>query len=424
MKAKKFIWFCCIVLCACEGEKIDSDKVGRSLQLKAEVEGFTTRASDAKWEKGDAIGVYMVTGGKQLNASALRNNVKYVVGSNLTSFTSANSSDEIILPFDGSSADFISYYPYRDNISDLSYSVDLSKQSVQADIDLMYADDAKGFNSKNPNVNLRFSHQLSKIVLEINHSESKSLSNLSVVIANVGTKAAFNLATGALSAPTERGNIQFKTSNSGTSAEAILMPETDLAGMKLWFMIGDEPNGNYSYPLTNSPDITTFVKSTKYTYKVTLSGGDSVSINQGNITNWTEAPAVAIAPEITEENPPVIKGSKNNPYTVAEAQANLGETDVWVQGYIAGSVKNSINTFISDPDGDQQASNIVLVDDLNNTAKDYLFPVQLPSSGAIRNALNLQTEKDNLGKKVVIKGGLETYYSVPGLRNINDYYFP
>lgn len=137
----------------------------------------------------------MAKTGQPLNTSVIRQNVKYVTSGAL-SFLPADEPDEIILPFDGSDVDFLSYYPYREEINNFLYPVDLSNQSVQADIDLLYSDNATGCNAKNPNVRMLFSHQLSKIVLNIVHDKSFDLSDLSVIITNAGTVATFDLVTG------------------------------------------------------------------------------------------------------------------------------------------------------------------------------------------------------------------------------------
>ena len=115
MKLKLLIPFLILALIACEGDVIDPALRGRPIELSAEIEGMRTRVTNSTWEKGDAIGIYMIPSGGSLSASVLRNNVKYsTTGS--SSFTPANEKEQIIFPFDGSNVDFIGYHPYRDNI--------------------------------------------------------------------------------------------------------------------------------------------------------------------------------------------------------------------------------------------------------------------------------------------------------------------
>ncbi|RNC65869.1 fimbrillin family protein [Proteiniphilum sp. X52] len=409
----------CIILYSCEGETIDPDKAGRSLQLHAEIEGLKTRATHSSWENEDAIGVYMIKAGQPLNSSAISQNVKYVTAGSST-FKPADETEEIILPFDGSTVDFISYYPYRADINNFSFPIDLTDQSVQAGIDLMYSDNAKGFDSKNPNVRMQFTHQLSKIVLNIVHEQSIDLSELSVIISNAATRATFDLVSGNLSSALERGDIKVNIHSNGSVAEAILLPEPDLSGMNLWFVLDEEETEVYKFPLADVFEINAFESSTIYTYNVTLFTERIVAVTESNITAWIEGPSANVRTERTSETPPIIKGSKKKPFTVAEAQTNQGKTGVWVEGFIAGSTSgNSMNHFTPDV-SEASNSNIVLADAPDETDTDKMIPVEL-GSGNIRAAVNLRENPDNLNKKVKIRGDLETYYRVPGLRDIKDY---
>lgn len=410
----------CIAICSCEGDTIDFDKAGKRLQLKAEISGLKTRASNSSWEKDDAIGVYMVIAGQPLNSAALKKNVQYVT-SGSSSFEPVNETDEIIFPFNGASVDLIGYYPYREEITNFSYPIELSNQSIQANIDLLYSSNVKGVNSSNPNVNMLFSHQLSKIVLNINHGTAFNLNDLSVIISNTGTRASFDLITGTLSTATGLGDVELSINATESIAEAILLPSNNLSGMNLWFIIGDEFEV-YKFPLADALNIGSFEKSTKYTYNVTLFTNETVAITDGNITDWGPGPSENITAGRTEENPPLIKGSKRAPYTVAEAQNNQEKTGVWVEGFIVGSFDRSINKFVSGVQG-AASSNIALADTPDETNTNNMIPVQLPTSGAIKAALNIPDNPGNISRKVILKGNLLSYFSVPGLRELKGYQF-
>lgn len=412
----------CVIFYSCEGDRIDPNKVGRPLQLKAEIEGLKTRATNSSWEKDDAIGVYMVKAGQPLNSSAIRQNVKYVTSGSST-FKPADETEEIILPFDGSTVDFISYYPYRADINNFSYPIDLSDQSVQANIDLLYSNDAKNFNSKNPNVQMQFTHQLSKIVLNIVHEQSIDLSELSVIISNAATRATFNLVSGNLSSALERGDIKVSINSNGSVAEAILLPETDLSGMNLWFILDEEETEVYKFPLADALEINAFESSTKYTYNVTLFTERIVAVTESNITAWIEGPSANVRADRTTETPPIIKGSKKKPFTVAEAQTNQGKTDVWVEGFIVGSFSGSINNFFPGNTG-LSTTNIAIADTQNETDIHKMIPVNISeASTSINNALNIPDNPENINKKVKIKGSLGNYFTVPGLRRPKEYEF-
>jgi hypothetical protein len=206
----------------------------------------------------------------------------------------------------------------------------------------------------------------------------------------------------------------------GSVAEAILLPETDLSGMDLWFIIG-EGTETYKFPLANTTEIKTFEKSTRYVYNVTLFSEKIAAVAESNITDWINGPSVEAQVDRTSNPPPFsFKGSKENPYTVAEARSNHGKTEVWVMGFIVGSFNRSISGFIPGTEGAIE-SNIALADTPGETDTGKMIPVQLPSSGAIRNELSIPKNPDLINKIAIIKGNLENYFSVTGLKELKDY---
>ena len=110
-------------------------------------------------------------------------------------------------------------------------------------------------------------------------------------------------------------------------------------------------------------------------------------------------------------------GTKENPYTVTEAIALQGEKDVWVQGYIVGSIVN--NKYVFSADGATN-TNIIIANNADETDQSNVVPVQLPA-GASRNELNLQANPDMYKVEVIIKGNLEAYFSTAGLKNAKEY---
>lgn len=110
------------------------------------------------------------------------------------------------------------------------------------------------------------------------------------------------------------------------------------------------------------------------------------------------------------------KGTLAEPYTVADVQyyinKNLTEK-VWVKGTIFGSRNNNVNY----PAGDEKtlASNIVI------GSEELFVPVQLSTNTEPRAALNLVDNPSLQGKDVWVYGNLDTYFSMPGVKNVTDY---
>ena len=419
MKCKNFILpLICLVVLSCEGEIIDPLRVSKSVRLNAEIEGMKTRMSGSDWEKGDAIGVYMMKKGVVLDASALAQNVEYRYNDSTGHFAARHAADSLFFPFNGSSVDFIGYYPFREDITDFIYPVNLTMQSKQAAIDLLYSDNACDRCMGNPEVLLTFSHQLSKVVFYITHYRAIDLSGLSVIITDVPTESSFNLVNGSLSPAAGVKDIALGVSEDGTVAEAILLPGTDLSKSDFWFNLADDQV--YHIPSENI-SIDTLAQSTRYTFHVSLITDEEALISTGEITEWSTGPSQSITANRTEEDPPVIKGSKTDPYTVAQAIINQGKEDVWVKGYIVGAFDGSISKFVTDTTG-QVTSNVALAYLATETEISNMLPVNITLT-SLKNALNIADNPDNIGREVMIKGDLAAYYSVPGLRGTTDYEF-
>ncbi len=408
----------CLALLSCEGDIPSPTGIGEEVQLSATIEGIQTRASGSTWDKGDAIGVYMKESGEALTSSATAQNAKYET-TGTTGFLPAKGAATITFPIDGSNVDFIGYYPYKEEIANFVYPIDLSNQSVQSDIDLLYSDNAKSFNSDNPDVNMLFSHQLAKITLTIKHEFLPDLSGIEVIVTNVGTRADFDLTDGTLSAPSSTGNIACMVASGGATAEAILLPTSSLAGMELWFVLDDE---TFKYTLSNASEIESFEKSTRYSYHVYLDSDLIPVVTLGTISDWIEGPSENPVVNPTTDDPPTIPGSKRTPYTVSEAREYQGKTGVWVEGYIVGGFSGTnIGSFTNDLDLVKN-SVIAMADTPGETDTGKIIAVEL-SSGNIRDALNLEENPDNFNKKVIIKGDSETYYGAPGLKSPKEYEF-
>lgn len=120
-------------------------------------------------------------------------------------------------------------------------------------------------------------------------------------------------------------------------------------------------------------------------------------------------------------------GQKATPYNVPQVIAkapadkeNALESGVWVAGYIVGSCTDkSYDSAAFTADASSSTTNLLLGPTVSCTDRNQCIPVALPAS--IRNALNLQANPANLGKKLVIKGDIIKYFGVPGLKNCSEY---
>jgi hypothetical protein len=430
MKNQKRLIFLFIsaMLLSCEGVPLDTAAVSRELHVNAVREGvLQPRAATGTWSAGDAIGLFMKRSGEPLNESALAQNVKYVTTGGVN-FLPENENERIIFPFNASDVDFIGYYPFSAEIVEFQYPVDVSDQSNQSAIDLLYSNNATRLNSKSPYANMVFSHQLSKIILNIRPENlTNDLSGLTATLTNTGTRAQFSLIDGTLSSPAAHGNISFKITDDGRFAEAIVLPTNDLSAKHLALELGETV---YIFPLNNATNIRSFEKSTRYIYNITLNPrGASVTVD-GSITDWIDGPSedINLDPDEGGGVPDMSKGTRENPFTVDEARENQGRTGVWVEGYIVGfysstSFRNFVNDAVGSESVEVSQSNLALAFDINESVAENTFSVQIPTRVAIRRPLNLRENPDNFRRKVVIQGDIGAFLGTVGLRDLMDFEF-
>jgi len=103
-----------------------------------------------------------------------------------------------------------------------------------------------------------------------------------------------------------------------------------------------------------------------------------------------------------------------------EVAAHAGETGVWVHGYIAGCFKTAASPVFYAPF--PSATNILIASRQSVTDKDACISIEL-KKGALRDAVNLQSHPGHKGRKIYVKGDIAaSYYGIPGVKNVTDYY--
>ncbi|WP_208094650.1 fimbrillin family protein [Mucilaginibacter agri] len=261
-----------------------------AVKFTASIAGqIKTKASNDKWDSNDAIGVFMKTGTGL--STVLASNKSYTTINGDGEFSPSAADQTLYYPEDGT-VDFIAYYPYKQTITSNKYPVDLSSQSNQAAIDLLYANNATGLSKTSTEANLAFSHQLSKIELTVkNGTGVADLNGLGVSLNGLNTKADFDLGTGTLSNVSQAADVSAKltTQTASVLAEAIVLPVADATGNVITFTL---PAGQFKLTL---PAGSKFEAGKKYAYDIELkkdatSQPTAVALS-ATITNWTNVPS-------------------------------------------------------------------------------------------------------------------------------------
>ncbi|MGI6046679.1 MAG: fimbrillin family protein [Petrimonas sp.] len=421
-----FLFLMLTFLLACEGERIDFSIINRSIKVNARIDGMKTRATNDTWSEGDAIGIYMISAGEVLSAeSVLAKNAKYVTEGG-SAFNPSTVANDVKFPIDGSNVDFIAYYPHGSVGTDFGYSLNVTDQSNQAAIDVMYSNNVVAKNSSNPEIALQFTHKLSKLVFNFTPSVSGvDLSGLKAKLVDFNPRGKLSLIGGEVTSTSTKAEIQLIVSADGKTVEAIVLPTPDLTGKKL---IIEHGLIGYEYEFSTAENISSFNSGYRYTFNITL---DPIAITSVSataiISPWSEGPSETV---YLNKNfnvyQPVGAGTQENPYTIVDARNLSPLSGVWVKGYIVGYYTGtSVGTFssdLSDPETVKETA-FALAASSTETTGSNTFPVNLPI-GTLRDALNLKKNPSNLGKEVKIKGNIGTYYGGIGMPSgVSDYEF-
>lgn len=185
-----------------------------------------TRAAGEAWTNGDRIGIFMTGKNQPLSVNAIKegvDNVCYQTDGG-KSFSPISGGKTICFPIDGD-VDFYSYYP-QTTVNEYKVALNVADQKSQEAIDFMYAK-TTGCNKATPQVDLKFNHMLSKLVLNVqpgNGLTQDDLNKLTVTIKDQNTTATFNLADGLISGEGNPADIEMKAVQVGKRYEAILLP--------------------------------------------------------------------------------------------------------------------------------------------------------------------------------------------------------
>lgn len=286
MKKNLYIALAMVIglLASCGAEDvIDTAANGNkvAVQLGGSI-GISTRAVDATWTANDKIGVYMVGENQTLEDGNIvegASNVSYVTSDGDGKFSPFDADKTIYLPVDGK-VDFYAYYPYKMEVNNYRLPIDVSNQSNQEAIDLMYATVMQQ-DKNHPNVQLQFKHILSKIVFDVQPGAGLTASDLekmTITIKDVDNKATFNLTDGLVSGEEiPEGVKMFKN---GTTYEAILLP-TASTSREVEFNLNNDKDAPFVWAMQGA-----LVGGKKYHYtKVTVTRTDAKV--SGTITDWT-----------------------------------------------------------------------------------------------------------------------------------------
>ena len=176
--------------------------------------------------------------------------------------------------------DFYAYYPYTAQVNDYRIALDLTDQSNQEALDLMFAK-VGGCNKSNPQVELKFSHLLSNLILEVQPGTGLTqadLAKLTVKVKDADTKAMFNLVDGTISGEETPEGFTMKTVEAGKRYEALLFPTTS-ESREIEFDLNNDHDAPFTWTMKSA-----LKGGSQYHHQVTLSR--TAAEVSGSIKPW------------------------------------------------------------------------------------------------------------------------------------------
>ena len=302
-----------------------------------------SRATDTKFDVQDNIGVFAVKSngndnkGILLSSGNYADNVKYTY--NGSKFTSSNG---IEIEEDGTKYYYHAVYPYTSNASD-NFMFSVKQDQTGDNYTLSDLCTAHSSATSSKLVDLKFSHRLSKLIINLEGSNWPS-GDYTLKLNNVYTNASVDLNAMDFTYGDRTGEI-IMTGNGNMSYKAVLPPQTLSKDNFATLTIGSK---NYTITLNNSLGMESGMQ-----YEVSLTYNNNAVIVEftGDIYPWGEEDdrfEDVVPDDIREDlddwipiysgvNPPIVEGSYFiDPFETVHCE------DEGVGGYDPGHIVNSM----------------------------------------------------------------------------------
>lgn len=240
------------------------------------------------WEMNDPVGIFMLKHGTT-NISEGAKNIQYKASNAGPTTTFTPASGAIHYPMEETEKlDFIAYHPYKAVVSEFVYNVDVSDQTSQTAIDLMWAkadNNRQGYSKASGReglaVNFAFTHKLVKLVMNVSKDASVSGNITSVKINGMNTTANFDLkgAAGLTGMATLKTITPYNAAD--TKYEAILLPVGSLTDAHTVTFTTDDGE---TYVWKMNKEISSLEEGKIYTYTVNVTKYAVTA--EGSINKW------------------------------------------------------------------------------------------------------------------------------------------
>lgn len=267
---------CVLLLAACSTQDEPRLEEPVAAEFSAVIDEPISRAHDALWESGDAIGI----------SSSSYSNVKYLVSNTSTGKFSPASGNGIFFQ-NTSNVTFSAYYPFGGTSGTArgTISASTSDQSSSKTFDFLWAQTTANYQS--PTVKFNFTHKMTRLILQLKTDANAGFSASDVSsgtykLSGIKHSGTFNTSNGTAAATGTVTNDWTINATASTSSNVrtynlIFFPQSG-AKLTLTATIGGQ-----DYACDFTPGL---AAGTSYTYTITIKK-TGLEVSGASITNWT-----------------------------------------------------------------------------------------------------------------------------------------
>lgn len=289
-----FLAAAALMLAACNNDENEMTTGPVAAQITAGIDAPQTRAYDATWENGDAIGITTIT-----DESATKTqyaNIKYTTTGDGW-FTSTTP----IYFQDMEAVTFSAYYPFSGTsgtaAGTISKTITADDQSEvsQKNIDYMFATGATA-SKTNPDVKFtndgstdaRFKHKMAKLTFNFTAGNDIDLTDMSdFMVSGLKMDGTFNTATGEATATANPQDLTITETPADANTHTrslIVFPQDKPDNFRLTITVDGE---TYAADLPLPDSATTIDASKEYTFNVTVNK-IAIYVSSATIEDWDD----------------------------------------------------------------------------------------------------------------------------------------
>jgi hypothetical protein len=261
--------------------------------IQGTVYTFDVDESGVQWENNQMIGVSML----KANSTEIimpYHNIKHKATVYPVGYFSPVSTDEVLYyPEDGSKVDIVAYYPYKDNLKDDLYPLNIADQTVADNFSFVYANNSKGLNRDNKKTMMELRPVVAELNVELEAGDGvkdEYLANATIKLTGLPTKANFNLLTGSIQNITNVQDILLPAyeESQGTGASGRILPSTDTDGYYVEIVLPGM--GGRTEKISLASWLSEIKSGIRYigVVKVSLDKIEFVSMDEEPIKDWEE----------------------------------------------------------------------------------------------------------------------------------------